>query len=317
MDLYELQDKTITSYHIGFVLGPCLNAAGRIQTAKLAFELLRAEDERKALQIARQLQELNERRKKMTNEGVIRAKEDADAFWAHPVLVIYLPECHESVAGIIAGRIRDYAYKPTIILTDGEKGIKGSGRSIEGYNMFEELTKCKHLLTKFGGHAMAAGLSLEEENVDVLRTALNRNCRLSTEDLVQKIWIDVAMPFEYASKDLVEQLDVLEPFGKGNERPVFAEKNIAVLGIRIFGEQKNVIRLKVANGSGCIMNGVYFADSEAVLAQLTEEFGSQEVDKALNGIPNKIRLSIIYYPRIHTYRGYTDVEIQIERIKTK
>ena len=313
IEVHDLQNRSINSYHIGFVLGPCLNAAGRIKTAKMAFELLRSTEEEEALQLAKQLKDLNTRRKHMTEEGVKRAMEDAKAFTRHPVLVIYVPDCHESVAGIIAGRIRDHYYKPTIILTSGEQGVKGSGRSIEGYHMYEELSKCKHLLTRFGGHAMAAGLSLEEENVDLLRNLLNRNCRLSAEDLVQKIWIDVAMPFEYASIDLVEQLQILEPFGKGNERPVFAEKGVSILSLRVLGEQKNVIRLKLANSSGCIMQGVCFEDGETMLSYLKEKFGEEEVRKALNGAPNQIRLNIIYYPRINDYRGYQDVEVTIER----
>lgn len=313
IELNELQDKTITSYHIGFVLGPCLNAAGRIKTAKMAFELLRTTDEKEALRLARHLKDLNEYRKKMTAEGVKLAMEDAKSFPAHPVLVIYVPGVHESVAGIIAGRIRDYYYKPTIILTGSEQGVKGSGRSIEGYHMFEELSKCKHLLTRFGGHAMAAGMSLEEENVDLLRNTLNRNCRLSAEDLIQKIWIDVAMPFEYASVGLVEQLKVLEPFGKGNERPVFAEKNVSILNLKVVGEKGNVIRMKMANSSGCIMQGVCFEEGEKMLSYLREKFGSEDVEKALAGMPNRIRLNVIYYPRINTYRGYQDVEVTIER----
>jgi len=309
----NLADKVINSYHIGFVLGPCLNAAGRLDTAGTAFDLLREKDTGKAMKLAVQLTELNKTRKNMTEKGVVTAKEDLKAFDMHPVIVIYLPDCHESVAGIIAGRIRDYCYKPTIILTSAKEGVKGSGRSIEGYNMYDELAKCKKLLTKFGGHAMAAGLSLEEENVDVLRNMLNRICRLSQTDLTQKIWIDVPMPFEYASMQLVEQLKILEPFGKGNEKPIFGEKGISILSLKVLGANQNVVRLKLANHTGCIMKGVCFEEGEKMIAYLKEQFGEQEVQKAMAGIPNGIRLNIVYYPEINEYNGFKDVQVVIKR----
>lgn len=309
----HLEDKTIDSYHIGFVLGPCLNAAGRLETAQMAFDLLRCTEEEKSKELAEKLKELNDTRKELTKQGVESAIEDAKGLEDFPVLVIYIPECHESIAGIIAGRVREHFYKPTFILTDAEEGIKGSGRSIEGYNMHEELTKCKSILTKFGGHDMAAGVSLEEENVDVFRNMINRNCMLSESDLIQKVWIDVAMPFEYASIGFVEQLEMLAPHGKGNEKPLFGERSISVLSIKVFGENRNVIRLRLANNAGCIMNSVCFQEEEKFYKYISQRFGIAELEKAINGIPNTIRLSIAYYPKVNEYRGFKDVQVEIKR----
>ncbi len=311
----DLEGKVMNSYHIGFVLGPCINAAGRLETAKMAFELLSAKNRGQARSLAKKLTDLNNERKAMTNEGVEMAKEELAAFEDYPVLVIYLPELHESVAGIVAGRIREMTYKPTIILTNGKEGVKGSGRSIPGYHMFEELNRCRNTLKKFGGHAMAAGLSLEEDHIDVLRNLLNQNCRLEEEDFIEKIWIDVAMPFEYASMNFVNQLELLEPFGKGNEKPSFGERNISVRRIRIFGEKQDVIRLSLANSSDCQIDGVYFDNEKKMIRYLTEVFGEGEVEKAMMGRPNKIRINVIYYPQINEYNGYKSVQVVIKNFR--
>ena len=311
----HLEDTTINSYHIGFVLGPCINAAGRLDTARMVYQLLCEKDEEKAEALAEQLTQLNQKRKEMTNEGVEMAKQELQAFEEYPVLVIYLPEVHESVAGIIAGRIRDYAYRPTIILTDAEDGVKGSGRSIDGYDMFKELNKCKNFLKKFGGHTMAAGLSLDEDNIEAFRRVINRNCLLEEKDFVRKIWIDVAMPFEYASMDFTKQLEILEPFGNGNEKPAFGEKNVSIVRIRLFGENQNVVKLELTNNSDCRADAIYFDHNHDFMTYLKETYGEEEVNKAMLGRPNAIRLSIIYYPEINEYRGYKKVQITIKNYK--
>ena len=311
----HLQDKVITSYHIGFVLGPCLNAAGRLETAQKAFELLCEEDEGKAEWMANELTDLNQKRKQMTLEGIENAKQDLETFAQWPVMVLYLPDCHESVAGIIAGRIRDMIYRPTIILTNGQDGVKGSGRSIPGYNMFEELTKCKRVLTKFGGHAMAAGLSLEEENIDVLRNMLNRNIQADVSIFTRKLWIDVALPFEYVSLDLTQQIDMLEPFGKDNEKPAFGEKNVSILRMKLFGQDQNVVKMEMANSQGCRITGVCFDHNREFITYIKEQYGEDELNRALTARPNNIRLSIIYCPSVNEYRGHKKVEIIIKNYK--
>ena len=294
----HLEEAELTGYHIGFVLGPCINASGRLSTAKKALNLLLCKDEKKVQELAEELKVLNDSRKEMTQKGVEQAENlvETTELKEDRVLVIYLPDCHESLAGIIAGRIRETYNKPVIVLTKGKDGVKGSGRSIESYHMFKELVKCKDLLSKFGGHPMAAGLSLPKENIEAFRKALNKNCTLTPEDMMEKVLIDVPMPISYVTLPLIRQLSLLEPFGKGNNKPVFAEKNIKITQCRIFGKNKNVVKMKLYDGNGVCMDGVWFGDGEAFA----------------NEIQEKERWSIAYYPSINTYNGRESIEIIVQ-----
>ena len=288
----------IRSGDIGFGLGPCLNATGRLETARIALKLLLCESEAEAAVLAQEAVDLNNSRKLLTEQAVEVAKQMiADGGYENDrVFVIFLPDCHESLAGIIAGRIRETYNKPVIVLTKGKDGVKGSGRSIETYHMFKELVKCKDLLSKFGGHPMAAGLSLPEENIEAFRRALNKKCTLTQEDMMEKVLIDVPMPISYVTLPLIRQLSLLEPFGKGNNKPVFAEKNIKITQCRIFGKNKNVVKMKLYDKNGICMDGVWFGDGEAFV----------------NEIQEKERWSIAYYPSINTYNGRESIEIIVQ-----
>ena len=285
----NLEHAEISSYHVGFVLGPCINASGRLDTASRALKLLCEQDPVEAARLAGDLIALNESRKAMTEQGKEEAVEKVENsdLKNDRVLVIYLPDCHESLAGIIAGRIRELYNKPVFILTKGEKSAKGSGRSIEAYSMYEELVKCRDFLEQFGGHPMAAGLSIKEENIERFRKRLNENCILTEEDLRPKIVIDVPMPVSYISRELVEQLSLLEPFGKGNVKPLFAQKNLSVLNLRIFGKNHNVAKMKLTDGSGTSVDAVYFGEAE----------------KFAEFVKNHERISVTYYPEINSYQG--------------
>lgn len=308
-----LEKDQIAAYHIGFVLGPCLNASGRLDTAKKALKMLTTKDFAQAALIANELKMLNESRKEMTDAGVTKAIEQVEhtSLAQDRVLVIYLPDCHESIAGIIAGRIREKYYKPVFVLTKSEEGVKGSGRSIEGYSMYEEMTKVKELFTKFGGHPMAAGLSLPEKNVDVFRREINEKCTLNEEALTEKIVIDVPMPLSYITEPLIEQLNILEPFGKGNEKPVFADKNIAITGACKIGKQKNMLRLNLLNEQGSTMEAMMFRNCEDFELFLQEKYGEAEVEKIYRGEPNNIRIAITYYPSINEFRGNRKMQVTI------
>lgn len=307
----NLQETEISSYHIGFILGPCLNAGGRLETAKLAFEMLNATDYVQAREYADKLKELNDKRKALTEKGVEQALEETERYTEDKFQVIYLPEVHESIAGIIAGRIREKLNKPVIILTKGEEGVKGSGRSIEGCHMFEELTACRELLEKFGGHEMAAGLSLKEENVEPLRRLLNKQTKVTEEDLIPKIWIDVPMPFEYITGALIKELKVLEPFGKGNEKPVFAQKGLAVNRYQVIGKNKDSLRLTLTNERGVHMTALLFRHAEEFTEDVRDRFGEEEVKKMQMGIENKVRISVIYYPQVNEYNGRVENQIVV------
>ena len=285
----NLEHAEISSYHVGFVLGPCINASGRLDTASRALKLLCEQDPVEAARLAGDLIALNESRKAMTEQGKEEAVEKVENsdLKNDRVLVIYLPDCHESLAGIIAGRIRELYNKPVFVLTKGEKSAKGSGRSIEAYSMYEELVKCRDFLEQFGGHPMAAGLSIKEENIERFRKRLNENCTLTEEDLRPKIVIDVPMPVSYISRELVEQLSLLEPFGKGNVKPLFAQKNLSVLNLRIFGKNHNVAKMKLTDGSGTSVDAVYFGEAE----------------KFAEFVKNHERISVTYYPEINSYQG--------------
>ena len=296
-----IEPENLSAYHIGFVLGPCLNASGRLDTAIRALELLRAEDITDAARFAGDLKDLNDSRKALTQIGVDKAVEivENSGIKADAVYVIYLPECHESLAGIIAGRIRELYNHPVFVLTKGEEGIKGSGRSIEAYHMFDAMVECRDLFTHFGGHKMAAGLSMKEENIEPLRKALNQKSQLCADDFVAKITIDVPMPIGYVTDSLIHQLDLLEPFGKGNVKPVFAQKNVSVVSYRIVGKNRNVISLHLSDGNGKTISGICFKDIEQLEALI------------LSGKP----FSITYYPNINVYNGRESIQIVISHFQ--
>ena len=292
-----LEDGEITAYHVGFVLGPCINASGRLDTAARSLKLLCAETEEEAAKLAGDLTALNQSRKALTEEGkeeAIRIVEETE-IGQDRVLVIFLPDCHESLAGIIAGRIREKYNKPVFILTKGETMVKGSGRSIESYSMFDELVKCDDLMEQYGGHPMAAGLSIKEENVEEFRKRLNENCTLTEKDLRPKILIDVPMPVSYINKELVEEISLLEPFGKGNTRPLFAQKGLRVLSSRILGKNRNVAKLQLSDHTGCVMEAVYFG----------------EADEFINAVKGSNSISVTYYPEINRYQGRETLQIVI------
>ena len=292
-----LGGERITAYHVGFVLGPCINASGRLDTAARALRLLCTEDADRAAKEAGDLVALNQSRKAMTEKGREEAEHiiESQGLSSDRVLVVYLPECHESLAGIIAGRLREKYYKPSFVLTKAEKGAKGSGRSIEAYSMYDELVKCSDLLEQFGGHPMAAGLSLAEENIDAFRKRLNEVCTLTEEELVPKVVIDVPMPISYLSRTLTEQLSVLEPFGKGNTKPLFAQKGLRVLNLRIFGKNQNVAKMCLMDGQGNSVDAVYFGAAR--------EFEQYVQQKEL--------ISVTYYPEINVYQGRESLQAVI------
>ena len=306
--------KRLSSYHIGFVLGPCLNASGRLDTAKRALELLCAKTRKEADILAGDLKALNDNRKDMTALAVEEAISQVEESVLNndKVLVIYLPECHESLAGIVAGRVRERFYKPTFILTKAEEGVKGSGRSIDTYHMYEELNKCKSLLTKFGGHKLAAGVSLEEENIDIFRSMLNENAMLTEEDLVPKVSIDMQLPLQYISESLVEELELLEPFGKGNTKPIFVEKNIEILKGAILGKNRNVLKMQVCDEHGTVMDAMYFGDLQTFLGYLNENFTEDKVTQMLQGYRTGIKLAFTYYPTLNEYMGRRSVQLVVQ-----
>ncbi len=312
-----LADSRITAYHIGFVIGPCINASGRLDTAKRSLRLLLAKDQREAETLAAELKELNDARKQMTQDGVKEAcrQIDGSSLADDRVLVVYLPDCHESVAGIIAGKLRERYYRPVFVITDGEESAKGSGRSIEAYSMFEELMRCSDLFLKFGGHPMAAGFSLERARIDEMRRRLNEHCTLTPEDLTKKIMIDVPMPIDYITEELIEGFGVLEPFGKGNEKPLFAEKELKLLSVRILGKNRNVLKLQVSNHTGVVMKAVYFGDPETFLRDVVSRYGENERQKLCLGRENAVRASVTYYPEIDEYQGTRTLQIVIENYK--
>lgn len=308
-----IDKNSLNSYHIGFVLGPCINASGRLDTAKRALELLRAGTQKEADILAGDLKALNDSRKDMTEEAVKQAEEQVETttISKDKVLVVYLPDCHESLAGIVAGRIRENYYKPVFVLTDAEEGVKGSGRSIDGYHMYEELNKCKELLTKFGGHRLAAGLSLPKENVGKFREMLNKNCTLTEEEMKEKVTIDMEMPFGCVTEGLVKELELLEPFGKGNTKPVFAARDVTLHGARILGKNRNVLKLQVQDVNGCRIEAMLFHHADDFLGKLEEQYGKTEVEALLKGRGRQIRISMTYYPDINEYMGKKTPQIVV------
>ena len=297
MQCTGVDTANLNTYHIGFVIGPCINAGGRLDTAKRALELLNASNRREAVTLAADLKELNDSRKEMTEEGVEEAvRQIESSSWKDDqVLVVYLPECHESIAGIIAGRIKERYYRPTFVLTKGETGVKGSGRSIEAYDMFAEMSRCRELFTKFGGHKLAAGLSLEEEKVEVFRKRINELADLTEEDLQMKVSIDMRLPFPYINEELIRELKILEPFGKGNGKPLFAESKLRVIQPRIFGKNRNVLKCRLEDQQGNQMEAVYFG----------------EVEDCLQKMEKKQIMSFTYYPSINEYMGRRTIQLTI------
>lgn len=295
----NLVPGSITAYHIGFVIGPCLNASGRLQTAKIALSLLLCEDEEEADRMAMELKELNDQRKDMTQAGIDQAAAMVEERYGDDkVLVVFLPDCHESLAGIVAGRLRERYNKPSFVLTRAEGCAKGSGRSIEAYHMFHALVEVKDLLLKFGGHPMAAGFSLEEKDVDEFRRRLNENARerLTEEDFIPRVWIDVAMPFEYITEPFVRELELLEPYGQGNEKPQFAQKSMVIRSAHVMGRNRNVVRLSLVNERGVSMDGVVFTDGDLFM----EEKGNSRL------------MDVIYYPGINEYNGNRNLQIVVK-----
>ncbi len=305
--------KPISSYHIGFVLGPCINASGRLDTAAMSLQLLLEEDEKKANELSEELIELNEERKLMTDEGVEQAIGVAEGSMKDDkVLVIYVPKIHESVAGIVAGRIREKYSKPTIVLCDGDECVKGSGRSIEKYNMYEALHDNKELFIKFGGHPMAAGMSLDEGNVDALRRQLNEACELSEEDFADTRMIDMTMNPGNITIDKVKELELLEPFGTGNKKPLFATRDVKLIRIRRIGDGR-FFKFDIATASG-IVTALYFEDAKELENKIIEAFGEEEFNKALRGGSDKIIATIMYYPQINEFRGNREVQIVLSDV---
>jgi len=295
-----LDIHALTAYHIGFVIGPCLNASGRLQTAKLALELLLCEEEGLANEMAVRLRMLNEERKSMTQQYVDEALELVEEkYFSDQVLVIYLPDCHESLAGIVAGRVREAWNHPTFVLTRGEGCVKGSGRSIRAYHMFQALCGVRDLLQKFGGHPMAAGFSLAEENVEEFRRRLNEQAGLSPEDFVPEVWIDVPMPLEYVSEGLVKELKLLEPYGQGNEKPQFAQKNLHIRSVRVLGRNRNAVKLSLVTEHGLPMEGMLFTEGD----RFVDELGNQKT------------IDVVYYPDVNEYNGKRTLQIVIREYK--
>ncbi|MCM1104188.1 MAG: single-stranded-DNA-specific exonuclease RecJ [Clostridium sp.] len=309
----DLTGKTLTPYHVGFILGPCLNATGRLDSAQRALSLFTCDDDREALVIAQELKGLNDSRKDMTLKGAEQAAALVKAMDVkqNPVFVLYLPDCHESLAGIIAGRIRERFHHPVFVLTDAEDGVKGSGRSIEAYSMYEEMSRCKELFTRFGGHKMAAGLSLPKENVEPFRRRINELSTLTEEDFVQKIHIDMPMPLSYVTKELTEQLKLLEPFGTGNPKPLFAQKNLTFLSAKPVGKNDRVMRFGVLDEQNKRFAMTLFSAHEPFDAYIRENFGDGALSSLYEARGNGVSLSVVYYPEIHEYGGRSEVQFVI------
>ena len=313
----ELKGKPLSCYHLGFIIGPCLNASGRLDTASKAIELLFEEDSAKALASANELVELNSQRKNMTQIGIDKARdiiENSD-IKNQKVLVIYIPELHESLAGIVAGRIRETYNKPVLVITDAEDGAKGSGRSIPAYNMFEELTAVKDVFTKFGGHPMAAGVSLPTDKIDELRDRLNSNCKLTEDDMQEIIKIDCDMPLSYMTESLVDSIDMLAPFGTGNTKPLFALKNVEIKGASFMGKEGQFLRLNVGTENGGNMTALMFRNVLEFQQAVSDKYGEDTLQRLFSGNTNDVKMDIIYEPSINEYRGSRSIQIMVENFK--
>lgn len=314
MKVNNIVPENLNAYHIGFVIGPCFNAAGRLDTVKIALDLLTAKTMKEAERLASELKALNDNRKDMTAEGVEKALaliEQSD-IKDDKVIVVKLDGCHESLVGIIAGRIREKYHKPTFVFTDAEEGIKGSGRSIEAFDMYESLVPCKDLLSRFGGHKMAAGLSLPAQNFDALRKRLNENAMLTEEDFTPIIPIDVPMPIQFADEAFIESLELLEPFGKANPKPLFAEQHFKILKASVLGKNRNVLKMQVMNRDGIVMDAIYFGAIQDLLDFIQEEFGQHQLEAVQKGRQNNIDLAFTYYPSVNEYMGTRTLQIVVQ-----
>jgi len=327
-----LEGKRIEAYQIGFILGPCINAGGRIDTAKRSLALLLTENYDEAAELAKDLVKLNVIRRELTDEGLSQAvaileggketaapadgEQTADAALTtirDRVLVVYLPGCHESVAGIIVGKLRERYYRPAIVLTDaGEEGlIKGSGRSIEGFHLFQALQACDALLIRYGGHPMAAGLTLKKENLESFARLINENCHLTAEELIEKQRIDVPVPMYYLTRELVNELTLLEPFGKGNERPLFALRAVRITGGRILGSAGNVFKCVFCDDSGKTLEGIWYGDTKELMRFFWDRWGVEQTRLLMHGQENQIRADVLYYPQINEYMGWNTIQLKI------
>ncbi|WP_026881202.1 single-stranded-DNA-specific exonuclease RecJ [Clostridium akagii] len=311
-----IEDKEISTYHLGFVIGPCINASGRLDNAKEGVKLLLAVSLAEANRSAIELHELNKQRKDMTQAGIEAAIEyiESNKMAEDKVLVIFIPETHESIVGIVAGRIRERYNVPTIVLTRAKEGIKGSARSIDEYNMFEELNKCRELLGRFGGHPMAAGLSLDESNVEPLRKKLNDIVTLTDEDIIPKICIDMQLPLEKIDLNLINDLSILEPFGKANPKPVFGEKQVTVVKASILGKNRNVLKFKIVMRNGKYTDGIYFRDIEEFEKIIIDKYGSDELDRLYHG-NCRLKLDMVFYPSVNEYNGNVSIQVVIENFR--
>ena len=315
----HLEDKKLSSYHFGFILGPCINASGRLTSAKEALELLLCENKEICRQKAEALTALNAERKEMTADGVKAAKEylESTGHAADKVLVVYLPECHESIAGIIAGRMKEYYHKPVFVLTRTKEGLKGSGRSIEAYHMYQEMNKIKECFDKFGGHPMAAGLSMKEDKLEEFRERLNANAVLTEDDFVEKVHIDVALPISYLSEKLIKEFELLEPFGNENTKPVFAQKNLYIKGMRILGTTGRCMKLFLTDENGTNVDAMYFGESDGFLEELSSFSGKEEAERVQKGLSHHIWMDVTYYPQINEWRGQKNIQIVIQNYRFK
>lgn len=313
----ELMDKKLSVYHLGFIIGPCINASGRLDTAKKGLRLLISQDEDEAVTLAKELVKLNEERKDMTMRGVEAAIETVEKnnMINDKVLVIYMPDVHESLAGIIAGRVREKYNAPTLVITKSEKGVKGSGRSIEEYNMYEELVKCKELLGNFGGHPMAAGFSLQEKDIDEFRRRLNENTELKDEDLLRKVTIDCVLPLDSINYKLINDIEKLEPYGKANSKPLFAEKNVNLIKAMILGKNGNVLKFKVKTKLNKVIDAIYFGDVCEFEEGIIDKYGKEELQKLYEGVYNGVMVDLVFYPSINEYNGSTSIQVVVQNYR--
>lgn len=310
-----IEDKNISAYHLGFIIGPCINATGRLETAEMSLKLLLSKNDEEAKQMAEVLFNLNKERQEMTSEGVEKAIAEIEKNRGNEkVLVSYLEGVHESIAGIIAGRVREAYNLPTIILTNAHEGAKGSARSIEGYNMFEELLKCKDILTKFGGHPMAAGMSLPIDKIDAFREKLNKENKLTDDDVIPKVSIDMVMPVDKISFGLIDEIGNLEPYGKANPKPMFGATGVVVRSAKILGKDKNVLKLRMNHGNVWI-DGIYFGDNKSFEEMIIRSYGIDEYDKLINGLNSNVKIDIIYYPDINEYMGNKSLQLIIQNYR--